>query len=307
MARRQAAIDEDCGHQTGIDTTEGAQVNDHPEWQRYKDAWAKGQSPAMDASTYNELFWDGSRSLQVVQWLTDEHEGAVSETLFPLAEALSPELVEGLGDSDRFRVWFAVLKSGLGYQFDHLFGPQRSNLPAALRSRFVANLAEGAVDILGRAQARSLLVRWWYEQSLLEEEREALVEALAHADALNAETVRLLGPEATSMVSRMVRKGRISELVLGEAPTTNVVSGSQPGNCLAPQIGALLQPVSVNLIIVDARLRAEELAGMAAHGGSRRSQTHENHLWKTMQHLENYLLAGVNYLDRPATTILAGW
>lgn len=259
------------------------------EWQSFADAWAKGQSPAMDTETFNALFYDRSRSAKAVQWLTDGHAAAVSGTLHPVAVQLSPELVQGLDDFDRFQVWFAVLQLAVGYRFDHLFGRERSKLPATVRCDLVAELAKGALDRVGRAQARALLVHWWHNEQLLEEEREALVKAMGDADALNADLVRQLGPEAQVMVNRMIRSGKISVLALDDVPVSNAVAASQSGNGLAPQIVALLQLVSMDLNIMDARLRSEELAWMANFDGRHRRQSEETLLRRTLSRLEGFL------------------
>jgi hypothetical protein len=259
------------------------------EWQRYKDAWSKGKSPLMDVATFNNLFYQGQVSSEAIEWLGTKHGAAATGTLHPLAVQLSPELVQGLGDSDRFRLWIAVLESTVGYRFEHLFEPERSPLSAELRTRFVADLATGAVRQLGRARARALLVRWWHQEHLWEEEQEALLQAFAWADTLNADVVRQLGPEARVLVHRMVRSGKIAAHWLEVAPGTNPVAGSQPGNSLAPQVGALLQPVAMDLNIVDARLRPDELSAMSVDDGRHQVRAHTTMLSQTLQRLERHL------------------
>ena len=49
-------------------------------WETYKAAWSQGKALAMDAKTFNELFFDGGMASECINLLNGSHGAAVRAT-----------------------------------------------------------------------------------------------------------------------------------------------------------------------------------------------------------------------------------
>lgn len=229
-------------------------------WKHFKDEWRAKRSPSMDAETFNLLFQDGDISREAIEIIRNSTHAW--KTIDKATAEFDDAIISELGDHDRFAVWAEV--RGRDAVDKLIVSGLARNGSVATRAQTVERMVRGAVSHFGREWARTRLYVWWHTANLVEEEKEALLEALASTHVLHSTLLRQLGVEAVAMVRQLIARGDIDEWLLEPVSSAELynVQGTQPANPLGPRIGALLQEVLVNLEIRDACLRPDEIAAV---------------------------------------------
>jgi len=166
-------------------------------------------------------------------------------------------LPAGRWPSDRFRVWlFAVgTESAIATWVE-----RRHELGAEERAEFSTGLVTLLVKDYGREWMRSRVLIWWASTDLLEEEREAIVTALADTRALTRDLLVQLGPAAARVQAMSSARGE--PLVPSPAATPWSFAGSKVPSYAVDRLNELIQVITLETNLRDGAFRPAELAMM---------------------------------------------
>lgn len=224
-------------------------------WEQFKEAWKLGKSPAVDETTFNELFSNRARqdeALALLKTSPAAHKSldrVCATTFFANGDGYSPwpaSIWESLQSEEtlyRFILTGRVAIEGIGRRGNAL--------------RYVLRFA---TNRFGRRWVRQSLMHWWRDGQFEEEEEEVFLTSLAEGFVLTADIVHDLGPRAEDILRRLHERGDLrTEHLAGIKPAAiRTVQGGQPGNPLAARVASLMQPVALALDIQNACLRAGE-------------------------------------------------
>ncbi len=225
------------------------------EWERFKEAWKLGKSPAMNYATFLLLFSDRAKldeALALLKTYPAAHKSLDSVCTTPFFA------LDGGYSRDPATIWESFQSEDTVYRF--ILTKRLSIEGIDKRARGLRFVLRWATDRFGRRWVRQSLMHWWRDGQFEEEEEEAFLKSLAECFVLNPDIVHDLGPGAESMLRRLHERGdlRIEHLVGIKPAAIRTVQGAQPGNPLAARVASLMQPVALALDIQNACLRAGE-------------------------------------------------
>jgi hypothetical protein len=136
-------------------------------------------------------------------------------------------------------------------------------IPAAARVEGLKAIVREDVRLFGREKTRTELTDIWRAPGILEEEKEALLEAAVGQHLYEWNTLPSLGPDAQPIAQRLLARGRIRAENLGRffAGAAPGIKGTQPcPDWLSDRVQSLAQRVNVPLRLGGCGLKPEELA-----------------------------------------------
>jgi hypothetical protein len=225
-------------------------------WELYKQSWLNGHRAEMSGDVFAWLFFDGEYASAAVALARID---ATARDALRQAALRVP--FHMLDDHDRQRVVAEVL------DVDDLLNhwqTGRTSMPPGLRVRLARARVQCALDTAGRAVVRDYLRANWVALGLMEEEVEAVIEALANAGALTLRLLRELGSEAEHCAYRLLARGHIPDYWTSDGPSPpQVFAESSAPAAVQVRAAALLQDVCVRADLRDAGLTADEYARLA--------------------------------------------
>lgn len=242
-------------------------------WLFYRDKWALGQSPAMDAATFKSIIIsDQELYLEALKQV--ESSAHAQKTLNEtMANHSTETFLTFLGKGRNLHTWLKLWLDSNGEEaIDRILIDDRHKVRSMKsRTELVGVIVGATVEEFGREWTRTRVRRWWRESRFAEEEKEVLLRCLVGNSVLNGIQINELGPDAVATVQRLVRQEKLNPARIDGVhfSTPPRVQSSQKGNKLARRISGLAQPVAIPLDIRDSCLQSDELPGIDGSGQTR--------------------------------------
>ena len=247
-----------------------AALNGGALFEAYEAKWQQGEFPHLDWSTIHRMLhvkgvrehgeWF-AKCGELQDWI--ERSRQLADQVRPyLAELAKAATFHSVSD---YLLLIQILDRTK--PLPRLYKELSLTLPAKEKADCLQNVISGLARRYGREQTTREIRALFQLDTLLVEEREALVEASIETHCFNWQTLPSLSSSAANIALMLLQRGTISPRDLGQFPQDFglFASGSRSSDPIAEKAHALSQQVSLPVRLTGAGLAPDELARLQAN------------------------------------------
>jgi len=245
---RRSSYSEWSRHIAGIQNSEDVR-------KLYIEEWNAGNSPPLTWPDLERMVRGDSSNSQLLADLARSN----SEVKKSIAAFRTDLLNLAADDDDAFKIIFAIEPD---LDIASSWRSLEARLPVETRVSILKGYVCEKTRLLGREQTRDDVFALWRVLGLLEEEREALVEAAIQSNVMEWTSLPLLGPEAQAIARRLIVRGEINLRDLGpnDMASMPIITGRNGIDEFVSQaVSSLAQSVTIRSRLAGARFTTEEM------------------------------------------------